>query len=392
MRDLIATTTLALLLAAGPALAINPGTDVFVPAAARGAGATGTWVTDVFVYNPGTTSTAVSLYWLPRDTDNTGAAPVSFTVAPGQTLALEDVISTVFGLSSGAGAIRVTAGSTVVVTSRIYNTGGATGTFGQGFEGVPASAAITAGGSTDIVGLAQNASFTTNLFAVNTGTTQATVTFELRDAGGATLASRSYQLPPLAAFYRKITDLGGPNFDRGTVHATVTQGSAIVVGSTIDIASGDPTTMAAWWSGGGAAGLVDQGTYFGVVDDGTGGLGGMRMVVDASAQVTSLEFYFPSADAGCPFFFPATVLFDPAVPLADFSLGVPLTADYDTDGDGLFDDGTVSFTVTLTVQSPGLHLSGTIEAVGSGWSGADAACNVTFPSDDVFLGKLQPGS
>lgn len=106
MKKTIGILGIALLLAASPALAINPGTDVFVPAAARGPGATGTWVTDVFVYNPGTTSASISLYWLPRDTDNTGAAPVSFTVAPGETLALDDVISSVFGLSSAAGAIR----------------------------------------------------------------------------------------------------------------------------------------------------------------------------------------------------------------------------------------------------------------------------------------------
>ncbi len=253
-----------LLLLTGPALALNLGTDLYVPAAARA----GSWVTDLYIFNPGTNSANVSIAWLPRDTDNSGVTGQNFTVAAGQTLVLADVIKNIFGLDNAAGAFHLTSDTEVVANCRIYTSDGSN-TFGQGFEGVPAGAAIADGRSTDIVGLAQNGRFRSNFFAVNTGSSPATITFTLYDAAGSPLASRAYTLKPYAAFYRNVTDLGEPSFDAGILHAAVSGGTAIVVGSKIDNASGDPGTLEAWWtmgSGGGGGSCGGDGIYVGYID------------------------------------------------------------------------------------------------------------------------------
>lgn len=295
-RTLLAVTLVAVLAAAAPGLALNPGTEIFVPAAARAT----PWVTDMYVFNPGSAAVNVSIYWLPRDTDNSSATPVNFTIPSGNTLVLPDVILNTFGLDSGAGAFRITADADVAVNCRIYSTDGSS-TFGQGFEGVPASAAVSTGGMTDIMGLAQNSAFRSNFFAVNTGASTATVVFHLMDPSGNELASRSYNLPPYAAFYRNVTDLGGPSFDNGTLHVEITAGSAIVVGSKVDNASGDPTTLEAWWtcgSGGGGGTVGGDGIYVGYMNYTY--IGGLWLVVENNA-ITYLQganTFFSPDDGG----------------------------------------------------------------------------------------------
>ncbi len=285
-RVLLTVTLVALLAAATPGLALNPGTEIFVPAAARAT----PWVTDMYVFNPGSSAASISIYWLPRDTDNTGATSVNYTVAAGATLVLPDLLFNAFGLDSGAGAFLIRSDTDVAVNCRIYSTDGSQ-TFGQGFEGVPSSAAVSAGGSTDIMGLAQNSAFRSNFFAVNTGDSTASVTFHLMDPSGNELASRSYTLQPYAAFYRNVTDLGGPSFDNGTLHVEVTQGSIIAVGSKADNVSNDPTTLEAWWNcgsggGGGGATLGGDGIYVGYMNYTY--IGGLWLVVENNA-ITYLQ-------------------------------------------------------------------------------------------------------
>jgi hypothetical protein len=244
---------IAMVLAAVPAGAINLGTTVWVPAAARGGGVGDSmWITDLYVYNPGTTQVSVEIYWLDRDSDNSGAAPQNFTVNAGETMVIADVVQSVFGLDSANGALRIVAGDEVMVNSRIYNQADGGETFGQGFEGVPGPMSIPAGSSTDFLGLADTGngqgSFRTNIFAVNTDAGTTEITFSLRDTSGSELASKSYTLQPWAAFYKPVSALGGPEFDEGTMHVEVTQGSAIVVGSKVDNSSTDPTTLESWWA------------------------------------------------------------------------------------------------------------------------------------------------
>ncbi len=385
------------------ALALNPGTQLFVPAAARGQGKqTSVWVTDLYIFNPGTTAVNVDIYYLPRDTDNSSATPVSFTVQASQTLVLPDVILNTFGLGgSQGGAFRIVAtGGEVLANCRIYNqaTGG---TFGQGLEGISAGNAVTPGSPTDIVGLTDNGTlpgtFRTNIFAVNTGPTTTSITFKLITTSGATLATRSYTLQPYAAFYAPIGDLGAGSFDNATLHVEVTSGAAIVVASKNDNTFSDGTTLEAWWKAGAAAATPDGTYYLEVYDNGTpiyvpqGPVGGGSMTV-ANGLVTSLVASYINFDkddtpsdgqADCPIVFELSAeqdpLYVPVVPSA-FTNGVEIDNLYQY-GDGS-DMGTMAWTITFTVSN-NMSLSGTVSAVGSGFgfspTGDDnTGCNGTF--------------
>lgn len=395
MRGVTLCLLVAMVVAgAVPALALNSGTDVLVPAAARGAGLAGsTWLTDLYILNPGTESVSATLYWLVRNQPNPTPASETFTVLGGETLVLADVIQQTFGLDSGNGAFRVVADGEVVVNSRIYNLQGAV-TFGQGFAGVPRAAAVAAGGSTDVVGLAQNASFRTNLVLIDASGTGATVSLSLRTPAGTEIASGSFTLGGFEPRLFPVTTLGASlAFDEGTLHAEVTDGAAIVVASKVDNdqATGDPTTLESWSPLGAAAGT--DGTYQVAIYDAIGYATGGNLVIVAD-EVTSLDATFSNYDkldgqgnAACPYLFYLGGTFAPPYTLADMEQGVSWTQPYPGAG-----DGSITFTVQLTVSN-GISIAGTVDAEGSGFTtdpitGDDmTGCNGTFPPQQLFGGK-----
>ncbi len=382
-RATIVTLTLAAVVAlAGPATALNPSTELFVPAAATAAGAGGSqWITDLYVFNPGTQSASVDIYFLPRNADNSGAAPQSFTVGPMETLILPNVIVNTFGLASGAGAFRIVASREVIANTRVYNQA-ADGTFGQGLEGVPASAAVTPASPTDIVGLASSTAFRSNILAVNTSAGTTSITFQLMAPNGSQLATRSYTLQPYSAFYASVNDLGAGSFDDGTLHVEVSSGSAIVVASKVDNGpAGDPTTLEAWWTGGGAAG--GDGTYQFAVYDSIGPAGGGNIPISGGQVPGVSGVYFnwdkdENADQvpDCTLIFDFSASFGTPVPVGNFSGGV--TYDLNYPAGGTFAGGDMSWTLTFSMAGGGF--SGTVDAVGANFSGDDAGCNGTFPS------------
>ena len=97
----------AMLMAIGVAVgasAVVPGTDVLVPAAARGNGAAGSvWVTALYVSNPGDQATNVTLSWLDRSPALALPPPVAVTIEAGATEVWEDVIDQAFGFSQAGG-------------------------------------------------------------------------------------------------------------------------------------------------------------------------------------------------------------------------------------------------------------------------------------------------
>jgi hypothetical protein len=378
--------------AAAPALALNPGTDVLVPAASRGAGvAESTWMTDLYLFNPGSESVAVTLSWLVRNQANPNPTSESFTLLPGETLVLEDVVFSTFGLESGNGAFRVQADGEVVVNSRIYNLKG-TVTFGQGFAGVPRSAAIASGDSTDVVGLTQNASFRTNIVLIDASGGGATVSLSLRDPSGTELASGSYTLGAFEPRLFAATALAASlTYDDATLHAEVTAGSAIVVASKVDndAATGDPTTLEAWSPL--AVGGSDDGTYQLAIYDSAGYATGGNLVI-AGGQLTAFDATYSNWDklddqgeAACPYLFGFGGSFNPAYDLDALAQGVSWTQPY-TDG------GTMTWTLQLTLSN-GMSWSGTVTAAGTDFPTDpdpyldQSGCNGTFPPLTLLGGK-----
>ena len=229
-----------LITASMPADALVAGHDVLVPAAGRGA----PWATDLYIYNAGSGTANVTVYWLVRDQANPSPDLITLQLAADETAVLSDTISADFGLDTAGGAFRVVSSQPVIVNSRIFASDGSS-TFGQGFEGVPADLATPAGEVAHIVGLSANSTFRTNFYAL-AGANGATLALSLRGPAGNELATKTITLGAYEPFLRNVTNgrvFGNVTFDEGTLFVTVSAGSAVVGASKVDNASTDPTTL-----------------------------------------------------------------------------------------------------------------------------------------------------
>jgi hypothetical protein len=366
------------------AFSLTSGTDLLVPAAARGAGVGGsTWVTDLYIHNPSGQTVSVEVFWLERNRANRSPASQSFDIASGATLVLDDVVLETFGLASAGGAIRVVAGGEVVVSSRIYNRQG-TVTFGQGFEGVPRSSALTAGDTTDVVGLSESASFRSNIVLIDASDqeTGSLIELSLRDQDGVEIASRAYQLERLEPRLFSTTDLGATAFDDATLHAEVTSGAVIVTASKIDNdpATGDPTTLEPWTSP-----VSVDGTYKIAISDSFDYAGGGTLVVRDGkvTEITATYFNWDKVDATglaeCTELFLWQSSLVPAIDLDDFAQGVVIEQTFDGGGH-------LSFNLTMTTTD-NLTISGSVAVIGSSFPLMQAGCNGEFPTLTLSGGK-----
>ncbi len=375
--------------AATPAAALSPGDTVLVPAAGR----VNEFVTDLYVANPGDTTVQATVYWLERDQDNS-ALDTSFDldILPGETAVLADVIFEDFGLTEGAGAFLVAANDDVVVNSRIYAVAGGA-TFGQGFEGVPAPLATQSGGSALVVGLSQNASFRSNVYAL-AGDAGVAMTLRLLDPSGVELASRQLALDGYEPYLQRVDRVfnGLADFDDGTLQVEVTAGAAVVGASKVDNQSTDPTTLESSVASGGAA-AVSDGTYQIAMYDSAGFASGGNVVI-SGGEVEAINGTYTNwdkLDGGEP---ACTLIFQwgdslAPTPLDDFETGVTFEDDYTSTG-----SGRMTWTVQLTRNDDNLGLVGTIDAVGADFpSDPDPAfdqsgCNGTFPTQTLLGGTF----
>jgi len=269
--------TLLCVLMAGTALAVMPGTDLFVPAVAHAQGFGGVqWRADLWILNPSTSQSAVVTVYLLLRQPNPSPASQSVTVGPGETAYFNDVVGAgLFGQSDASGGLRVTSNVPVVVTAESYNanvtTTKGTGTSGQFFGGVPAALAVGAGDATDVIGLDQDAAsdtgkFRSNLALVETTGGASTVDFVLDrfDSDGALVGSWACDgtnpaCAPLGPWEVRQLNLVLSTFapplgtnQRVKVRVTGGSGRLIAAGSRIDNVTGDPSTVE--MSGGGRTG------------------------------------------------------------------------------------------------------------------------------------------
>ena len=384
MRRMLTTVVaLALVATALPVFALNSGTDIIVPAAGRGGG----WVTDMYITNQGENTVTGTIYWLVRGQANPNPTPMTFELTPGETAVLDDIINTGFGLASGSGAFHVEASDTVIVNSRIYSADGGA-TFGQGFEGVPTSGATQGGNVSTVVGLSQNSTFRTNIYAT-AGADGATLTLRLLDTSGNNLGSTD--LITLGAFepYLKRVDQVFPsvgNFDNATVTVDVGTGSAVVGASKVDNASTDPTTLESDATAGGSSSV--DGTYQVSTYDSALFAGGGNFVIDAGVvtQINATYFNWDKLEGGLP---ACTLQFlwglgMSPTPLADFASGVTFSDSYASTNSGVME-----WTVTFTV-SDNMVIDGTVSAVGSDFTDAEElGCNGDFPALVLKGGKME---
>jgi hypothetical protein len=269
------------LLVAGSALAGFSGTDLFLPMVGRQAGAfPSNWYTTVWIYNPGADAVTARISLLERNTANPSPPFVDVLIAPGDTELLDNVVETLFHVQV-FGALRVTAPERLVVTSRVFSKavgGDDTDSVGQDFAAVPASFAIGAGESTQVLGVHQTIPAALSDFRFNFGfveTTGHTVTVRVTafdgnnaDQGFKDFTVREYSQRQVA-FKDHFPSVSTEN-TRLKVEVVSGTGRIIAYGSGIANGSQDPTTFEMEYKDSllGIAGVQHDATLIG---DGTAG-------------------------------------------------------------------------------------------------------------------------
>jgi hypothetical protein len=364
-------------MSAAPVLAISPGDDLLIAGAAR----TATWVSDLYVNNPGSSTVLVEVFWLEREPNPT-ADSRSFSIAPEETLILRDVIRNNFNMNRGEGAFRITSTGGPVTANLIAvsGSGSANGSLGAGFEAIPSASATAAGQTTFVMGLESSADFYTNLFAL-AGASGVTMDLDLLDDDGSLLDTATVTLGTYEAWLSFRTDLWNTSTFEGTLRARVTAGSAAILGSKIDEISRDPTTLESEFGGGPSS---SDGTYQFAVYDSLAFAAGGNLVIDDD-EVTALNgtyFNFDKLDnasePACTLIWQWGLALSPT-DVEDFESGVQFTDEYP-------DDSTMTWTLTFTVDD-NLSLEGTLDAVGANFTGDDDGCNGTFPTTTFLGGK-----
>jgi len=351
---------------------VSPGTDLVVPAVAR----VGSWVTDLYLFNTGDETAEVEIHWLERGRPNPDPPGVALTLAPNETRILGDVVYGSFGLEVGEGALWITGDAPIVADCRVFARAG-DATYGQAAAAVPVSWATSGGTARHVVGLASNADFRSNVYAL-AGPEGAVVRLALLDLSGSEFASTVLRMGIREPFLRRVDRLFKIDpIGEATLLLEVQSGSAVIGASRIDNVSSDPITLTSWIDHDAlAAGLV-----FGAVH-GAASTGGIALAITPAIEVEGLEFTFP-ADRCEAVFSAGQDLAENPLPLADLAIGHSFTSDYPA-------GGAMSWRLQLDQDTTGPTLSGTIAATGSGWTGDLAECNGEHGSLDVDVGRQRP--
>jgi len=375
----VALVFVTLVLATSAIFAIAPGDDLLIAGAAR----TNRWHSDLYINNAGTTTVSVDVLWLERDQANPNPVSRTFSIGPDETLILDDVLLNNFGMNNAAGAFRITANGEVTANLLVFSgfNDPVGGTFGSGFEAIPASAATRAGESTTVMGLASTSSFYTNIFAL-AGANGVTMDLDLLDPDGDVLDTTTITLGAYEPWLSFRTDLWDVStFENGTLLARVSAGSAVILGSKTDENSTDPTTLeSAFGAGAGSA----DGTYQFAIYDSLAFASGGNLVIDDDIveAINGTYINFDKVDGGgvpeCTLIFLWGIGLSPTA-VEDFQTGVEFTDTYPDGGD-------MTWTVVFSIDD-NLGFSGTIDAVGSDFTGDDIGCNGTFPTELFEGGK-----
>jgi streptogramin lyase len=219
-----------------------------LPVVGSTAGAGGSFFkTSVQLHNPTSASIAGRITFRRSGAPGSGSAPaLSYELAPGQTRSIDDLLPEMGQAGLGSADIEVTAGEVPVTTVRVFNDAGAQGTTGFTEEPMRREDVLQAEAPGVLLVPADLTRFRFNL-GVRTLGTEATATLTLRDASGATVTTVSREFSPIYHEQRSAGEfLGGSTLPAGgSIGISMTSGSAIFYGATVDNTTGDPSMQIA---------------------------------------------------------------------------------------------------------------------------------------------------
>jgi streptogramin lyase len=169
-----------------------------------------------------------------------------YSLSPGQTQSIADLLPAMGRSGLGSADVEVTSGTMPIVTARVFNDAGATGTSGFTEELMRAEDALRPGSSGVLLLPTNLVSFRFNV-GVRTLDAGAAATLTLRDAAGVLVATVSRAFP--ATYHEQqgaIAFLGVTALPPGgSISIAVTSGAAIFYGATVDNTTGDPSLQVA---------------------------------------------------------------------------------------------------------------------------------------------------
>jgi hypothetical protein len=209
------------------------------------ASATGRWQTDVRLFNAGLAAAQARVEFFPQGESNT-AAIRDIEIAPGETLAFDDVLASLFGLDGAGGALRISTStdSTLVPTGRTYHNR-PEGTFGQ-FIPAATEAQTTGLGSEPlrILQVEDSPNFRTNLVLSETSGNPARVEITVNPPNGKASFRTELELRPneFRQFNALLRAMGLDDTYNATLQVRVTGGGGRILAgaSVIDNKTQDP--------------------------------------------------------------------------------------------------------------------------------------------------------
>jgi hypothetical protein len=190
--------------------------ELYVPAAAHGAGVAGTvWRTDLEVKARGSEPATFTIELLAEGTDNTTPAITTFTIDTGTSTRFEDLLAAQLGYTGNA-ALRITPTSgRILVSSRTYNNDPA-GTYGQYIPALPAATALASGTAGALIQLSSSSSaasgYRSNVGVLNITASSISLELDLYTGDGELLGTvpltlLPYELRQVTDIYRQVTSL-----------------------------------------------------------------------------------------------------------------------------------------------------------------------------------------
>jgi hypothetical protein len=206
--------------------------------------------TGVQLYNPGSSAIAGRFVYHPALVSGSSGDPsLSFSVGAGVTVSYDDLVATMG--QTGLGSIDVVLPEPTplhVLVARIYNDAGAAGTSGFTEEAIDPgggseSRLLFAGATAFLVAPSDVTHFRFNI-GVRSLLSGAVITFTQRDASGVLVraVTKTYQ-PTFYEQQSAETFLGGPLGANDSIQVSVSSGSAIVYGATVDNTTNDPSAQ-----------------------------------------------------------------------------------------------------------------------------------------------------
>ena len=233
----------------GPCSSTLPATRVITAAGSTPGNFGSFFRTGVQLSNPSGIAITGQFIYHPAGVSGSSTDPsLSFTVAPHATISYDDVVQTMGQGGLGSLDVVLPAGSNVpVISARIYNDAGGSGSSGFTEEAIDPnstdSRVLTTGSASLLIAPPNNTTLRFNI-GVRSLLSGASLTFTVRDASGTVINTVTKEYDP--TFYEQqsaTTYLGAPLPANASIEISVTSGSAIIYGATIDNTTNDPSAQ-----------------------------------------------------------------------------------------------------------------------------------------------------